>query len=314
MGAQPSAWGSGADAAPASITPAGERPQALKDLTQPNMSTAARPNYSPQEDQLASRDIPAGDLRALIDNTSATSAAVSGNQASIYFTSPSMHKMSIVTVTSGSRPDNAPNHAALYGSNDGKSWELLSERDMAFTWAQYTCPLTVAEEKSASYTTYRLDLAGAGSALQLAEIEFIGKPASPAGQPDRTRLDSAMLAYENLKPKENLYTAESWAALETAVEAAKRLSAQASQEQMDKAAQDIEDAIEQLEPKPIPGDMNNDGYVTIQDVMEACKVLARQSAGTAPTEDEMARGDLDGDKRFTISDVMEICKILARQA
>ncbi len=48
--------------------------------------------------------------------------------------------------------------------------------------------------------------------------------------------------------------------------------------------------------------------------MEACKVLARQSAGKAPTEEEMTRGDLDGDKRFTISDVMEICKILARQA
>ncbi|MCI8360073.1 MAG: leucine-rich repeat protein [Clostridiales bacterium] len=64
----------------------------------------------------------------------------------------------------------------------------------------------------------------------------------------------------------------------------------------------------------LPGDMNNDGLVTIQDVMEACKVLARQSAGTAPTADEMTRGDLDGDDKFTISDVMEICKVLARQA
>ncbi len=64
----------------------------------------------------------------------------------------------------------------------------------------------------------------------------------------------------------------------------------------------------------VPGDMDGNGEVTIQDVMEACKVLARQSAGKAPTEDEMKRGNLDGDDKFTITDVMEICKILARKA
>lgn len=64
----------------------------------------------------------------------------------------------------------------------------------------------------------------------------------------------------------------------------------------------------------IPGDMNNDGQVNIQDVMEACKVLARKSADKDPTADEMARGNLDGDNTFSINDVMEICKILARNA
>ena len=48
--------------------------------------------------------------------------------------------------------------------------------------------------------------------------------------------------------------------------------------------------------------------------MEACKVLARKSAGKEPMEDEMLRGNLDGDNAFTINDVMEICKILARKA
>ncbi|MCI8360045.1 MAG: hypothetical protein HFE86_01745 [Clostridiales bacterium] len=62
------------------------------------------------------------------------------------------------------------------------------------------------------------------------------------------------------------------------------------------------------------GDLDKDGEVTIRDVMEACKVLARQSAGVKPTDDEMARGNLDGDGAFTIGDVMEICKILARKA
>ena len=54
--------------------------------------------------------------------------------------------------------------------------------------------------------------------------------------------------------------------------------------------------------------------MTIQDVMEACKALARRSAGKEPTAEEMLRGNLDGDDAFTINDVMEICKILARRA
>ncbi|MCI8361265.1 MAG: family 43 glycosylhydrolase [Clostridiales bacterium] len=69
-----------------------------------------------------------------------------------------------------------------------------------------------------------------------------------------------------------------------------------------------------IKAEVIPGDLDGDGTVTIQDVMEACKILARQSAGKAPTADELAAGDLDGDEKISINDVMEICKILARQA
>ena len=63
----------------------------------------------------------------------------------------------------------------------------------------------------------------------------------------------------------------------------------------------------------LPGDLDKDGEVTIADVMEACKVMAREAAGTDPTADEMVRGDLDEDGGITIADVMEICKILARK-
>ena len=63
----------------------------------------------------------------------------------------------------------------------------------------------------------------------------------------------------------------------------------------------------------LPGDLDGDNTVTIQDVMEACKVLARKSAGTPPTSGELLRGNLDGDDTITIGDVMEICKILARK-
>ena len=67
------------------------------------------------------------------------------------------------------------------------------------------------------------------------------------------------------------------------------------------------------EPEVIPGDMDANGNVDIADVMEACKVLARQAVGTRPTDEEMARGNLNGDQDFTIADIMEICRILARK-
>ena len=63
----------------------------------------------------------------------------------------------------------------------------------------------------------------------------------------------------------------------------------------------------------VKGDLDKDGKVTIADVMEACKVLARKSADLDPTTDEIARGDLDNDGDVTIADVMEICKVLARK-
>ncbi len=64
----------------------------------------------------------------------------------------------------------------------------------------------------------------------------------------------------------------------------------------------------------LPGDLDGDGSVTISDVMEACKILARQTAGQPPTQRELLVGNLDGSDGIAIGDVMEICKILARQA
>lgn len=64
----------------------------------------------------------------------------------------------------------------------------------------------------------------------------------------------------------------------------------------------------------VQGDLDGDGEAAIPDVMEACKILARRTAGMEPGALEAAAGNLDGDDTVTISDVMEICKILARRA
>ncbi|MCI8360720.1 MAG: hypothetical protein HFE86_05205 [Clostridiales bacterium] len=127
---------------------------------------------------------------------------------------------------------------------------------------------------------------------------------------DYSRVDQAIEAAAALRPADYA----DFTGVTAAVQAVQRGKNMSEQKIVDGYAAAIEQAIADLRPAAVPGDMNGDGNVTIQDVMEACKVLARQSAGKAPTADEMVRGNLDGDGAFTIRDVMEICKILARKA
>ena len=70
--------------------------------------------------------------------------------------------------------------------------------------------------------------------------------------------------------------------------------------------------MDALKLSVVKGDLDGDKEITIADVMELCKVMARESAGTDPTEEELACGNLDGDLIITIADVMELCKMLAR--
>ncbi|HIZ83276.1 MAG TPA: glycoside hydrolase family 127 protein [Firmicutes bacterium] len=66
-------------------------------------------------------------------------------------------------------------------------------------------------------------------------------------------------------------------------------------------------------PEIIKGDLNGDERVSIEDVMAACRVLARRNTGAEPNADEIARGDLTGDNKVSIEDIMAICRIIARQ-
>lgn len=67
-------------------------------------------------------------------------------------------------------------------------------------------------------------------------------------------------------------------------------------------------------PPAVKGDLTGDGAVNVSDVMAACKIIARQAAGSPPTEEEKAGGDLNGDGNITITDVMLLCKILASRS
>ena len=68
-----------------------------------------------------------------------------------------------------------------------------------------------------------------------------------------------------------------------------------------------------VEAAVLKGDVDDNGTVNIQDVMAACRILARQNTGSAPDPDELLRGDMNEDGKFLIDDIMGICRVLARK-
>ncbi|NED90124.1 glycoside hydrolase family 92 protein [Streptomyces sp. SID11233] len=138
MGPKPSAWGTGKDAAPVSIT---------KDDKVP----------SPKKDVLKG----AG---ALFDDTSATSATATTVELPV----PSATNAVQYTLTSGAAAK-APSGWVVQGSSDGKSWKDLDKRSgQTFAWDKQTRAFTV--KTPGSYAHYRLVLDGEAT---LAEVELI---------------------------------------------------------------------------------------------------------------------------------------------
>ncbi|MFF7338033.1 GH92 family glycosyl hydrolase [Streptomyces sp. NPDC008163] len=138
MGPKPSAWGTGKDAAPVSIT---------KDDQVP----------SPRKDVLKGEG-------PLFDNTSATTGAA----ATVELPVPSAAKGVQYTLTSAARAT-APKGWVLQGSSDGKSWKDLDRRSgQSFAWDKQTRAFSV--KSPGSYAHYRLVFDGEAS---LAEVELI---------------------------------------------------------------------------------------------------------------------------------------------
>ncbi|WP_240799270.1 GH92 family glycosyl hydrolase [Streptomyces sp. A0958] len=138
MGAKPSAWGTGKNAAPVSIT---------------------------QDDQVPSprKDVLKGE-GPLFDNTSATSGAV----ATVELPAPAGTKAVQYTLTSATAAE-APTGWVLQGSADGTSWKDLDKRSgQTFAWDKQTRAFSVRAPKA--YAKYRLV---STEAATLAEIELI---------------------------------------------------------------------------------------------------------------------------------------------
>ncbi|MEU4033856.1 GH92 family glycosyl hydrolase [Streptomyces collinus] len=140
MGAKPSTWGSGRDAAPVSVTQDDKVPAPRTDLLK-------------------------GD-GALFDDTSATSATV----ASVDLPVAGAGKPVQYTLTSAADHTKAPAGWTLQGSADGTTWRTLDHRSgESFAWDRQTRAFTIAEP--GSYAKYRLVL---DSGSTLAEVELLG--------------------------------------------------------------------------------------------------------------------------------------------
>lgn len=139
MGPRPSAWGTGKNAAPVSITTDDKVP-------------------TPRADVLK------GD-GALFDDTSATEAAVT--TLDLPLTGPTEGVQ--YTLTSSKDHTKAPSGWRLEGSADGTTWQTLDERSgQSFAWDRQTRAFTVA--RPGAYAKYRLVFTGEAT---LAEVELL---------------------------------------------------------------------------------------------------------------------------------------------
>ncbi|MFI1791999.1 GH92 family glycosyl hydrolase [Streptomyces olivaceoviridis] len=140
MGSKPSAWGTGKDAAPVSVT---------------------------QDDKVPAprADVLKGD-GPLFDDTSATSATLTSADLPVQGDVRPVQ----YTLTSGADRTKAPAGWTLEGSTDGTTWRTLDHRSgETFTWDRQTRAFTIAAP--GTYTKYRLVLDGEST---LAEVELLG--------------------------------------------------------------------------------------------------------------------------------------------
>ncbi|CAL9628683.1 GH92 family glycosyl hydrolase [Streptomyces sp. enrichment culture] len=140
MGAKPSSWGTGKNAAPPSITKDDEVP-------------------TPSADAITGEG-------ALFDDTSATDAKVT----SVDLPVPDEGTKAVqYTLTSSADRTKAPAGWKLQGSSDGKTWRTLDRRSgESFAWDRQTRAFSV--KSPGSYAQYRLVLDGEHT---LAEVELL---------------------------------------------------------------------------------------------------------------------------------------------
>jgi hypothetical protein len=165
MGSKPSSWGTGKNALPPSLTPAGQSPQGLTDTTGPGQGTASAADGT--------------DAAKLFDNTSATRVtfptatpvigyAYSGSGAQ------ARHKAAFYTLTSATTADQDPKSWQLQGSTDGTHWTTLDSRSgQVFSDRLQTRPFEIAHP--GAYSSYRLVVSAnaGGSSTSLAEVELL---------------------------------------------------------------------------------------------------------------------------------------------
>ena len=162
LGPQPSAWGSGEDEAPPSLTHGGDVARPLRDATEGGRAAACS-GSGPGVD-------------ALFDDTSATRVSFASRTPWVQCRFEAARTVTFYTLTSGHVAGD-PRSWRLEGSNDGTRWSVLDAREAeAFRWRRQTRPFKVA--RPGPYTHYRLEVAVNSGEPEtvLAQIELLARP------------------------------------------------------------------------------------------------------------------------------------------
>jgi predicted alpha-1,2-mannosidase len=166
MGPEPSAWGTGPEDAPPSLTDGDQPPQPAQDVTGAGLGT------------LTSSD--GTEVTALTDDSSVTDVRFDSSAPALSWTGNGIRPtFTSYTLTSGPSGGAAPSGWTLEGSDDGENWTVLDERSgEEFRWAVQTRPFLLSGP--VSHQQLRLtvtETAGEGE-LALSEVEFLADPAA----------------------------------------------------------------------------------------------------------------------------------------
>lgn len=159
MGPSPSNWASAPQALPESLSADGDTPMPWRDLSRRDNATVA--------------GVAAKQAAALFDDDSGTALRLNLPMPSIAWNFKRPATVHLYTLTSSAKRGDAQAWA-LQGSNDGERWTTLDERSgQSFAWRRQTRAFALAQP--ATYSRYRLRLAGESAGIELAEVELIGE-------------------------------------------------------------------------------------------------------------------------------------------
>ena len=115
----------------------------------------------------------------------------------------------------------------------------------AETWSKVTAALETAKALQTNENATQQQVNAAVEALNTA----IGNLANVSGGPNKAALTLAINRAEAKKAEKDKYTTDSWQAVEDALTAAKNIGADATQEEINAAAKDLNDALDDLVEK-----------------------------------------------------------------
>ncbi len=170
LGSEHTDWGKGSE--PMSLTTSGKKANPAEDiLTTSNIKAETYKASGSAKNAIYVGSI--DDADNLFDNNSNTYATLSKGD-SIVFNASRASRVLMYTVSSSSNRGKAPKSFKLEASVDGKTWVTLDEReDVEFTWAKYTRSFSIADDKLANYSIYKLTFTGSNS-MQISELELLG--------------------------------------------------------------------------------------------------------------------------------------------